>query len=181
MGLPALRHDTHGAADRRPHLRLVKPHSKASSRKRGTARSNASVFQAFVFFAVVVLLVSALGLGRVWLSVQATQASIDSSKLRREIKLEQYQGDMLEVQRSALATPSRIQAIAGGTMGMTPATSIGYLDMRGDSASHPSGTLASTKPVKRDGLSGAIATAMEVAASEARVLLVGDIGLASSR
>ena len=134
-----------------------------------------------MFFAVVVVLVSVLGLGRVWLSVQAAQASIDSGRLRREIKLEQYQGDMLEVQQSALATPSRIQAIAGGTMGMAPAVSISYLDLRGDSAPSPSDGLASAKSVPANGLSGAFARAMEVAASEARVLLVGDIGLASSK
>ena len=45
-----------------------------------------------MFFAVVVTLVCTLGLGRVWLSVQAAQASIDSTRLRRDIKLEQYQG-----------------------------------------------------------------------------------------
>ncbi len=63
-----------------------------------------------------------MGVGRVWLSVQATQASIDSTKLRQEIKSERYKGDLLEVQQSALATPSRILAIASGTMGMAPAT-----------------------------------------------------------
>ena len=41
--------------------------------------------------------------------------------------------------------------------------------------------LASAEPVPNHGLSGAFAKAMEVAASEARVLLVGDVGLASSR
>jgi len=122
-----------------------------------------------------------LGFGRVWLSVQAAQASIDSGKLRRDIKIEQYQGDMLEVQQSALATPSRIQAIAGGTMGMAPAASVSYLDLRGDSAPNPSATLASAKPVPSDGLSGTLAKAMDVAAGEARVLLVGDVGLSSSR
>ncbi len=88
---------------------------------------------------------------------------------------------MLEVQQSALATPSRIQAIAGGTMGMAPAASVSYLDLRGDSAPDSVGTLASAKAVPSSGLSGALAQAMEVAASEARVLLVGDVGLASSR
>jgi len=64
---------------------------------------------------------------------------------------------------------------------MTPAASVSYLDMRGDSAPNPSGARESAKSVPKDGLSGAFAKAMEVAASEARVLLVGDIGLASSR
>jgi len=182
MGLPALRHDAHVAEIRRPHLRVVKSASKSpSTSKRRSTYTNASVFQAFVFFAVVVVLVSVLGLGRVWLSVQAAQASIDSSKLRRDIKLEQYQGDMLEVQQSALATPSRIQAIAGGTMGMAPAVSVSYLDLRDDAAHNPSPALASAKHAPGEGLSGTFAKAMEVAAGEARVLLVGDVGLSSSR
>jgi cell division protein FtsL len=181
MGVPALRHEPHAPVSRRPHLRVVKPQAKQPARKRSLKTSNAAAFQSFVFFAVVVGLVCALGLGRVWLSVQAAQASIDSAKLRRDIKIEQYQGDMLEVQQSALATPSRIQAIAGGTMGMAPAVSVSYLDLRGDSASNPAGKVASAKPAPATGLSGAFASAMEVAASEARVLLVGDVGLASSR
>jgi cell division protein FtsL len=181
MGLPALQHDTHTAAARRPHLRVVRPQPKSSSRKRRAAQTHAAVLQYFVFFAVVVVLVTVLGLGRVWLSVQAAQASIDSGRLRRDIKLEQYQGDMLEVQESALATPSRIQAIAGATMDMAPAASVSYLDLRGEPASNPAGGLASANPVPNAGLSGAFAQAMEVAASEARVLLVGDVGLASSR
>jgi cell division protein FtsL len=178
--MPALQLDVHATPARRPHLRVVKPQS-TTARKQTARRTNAAVLQNFVFFAVVVVLVATLGLGRVWLSVQAAQASIDSGKLRRDIKLEQYQGDMLEVQQSALATPSRIQAIAGGTMGMAPAASVSYLDLRGDSTPDPAGTLASAKIVPNSGLSGAFAQAMEVAASEARVLLVGDVGLASSR
>jgi len=145
------------------------------------AHTNASVFQAYVFFAVVVALVCTLGLGRVWLSVQAAQASIDSTKLRRDIKLEQYQGDMLEVQQSALATPSRIQAIAGGTMGMAPAASVSYLDLRDTSAPPPKDIVAASAAAPGSGFAGALGKVMEAAASEARVLLVGDVGLASSR
>lgn len=180
MGMPAVRHEPVVAPARRPHLRVVSP-QKQASRKPSAARTHESVFQAYIFFAVVVVLVAVLGLGRVWLSVQAAQASIDSAKLRRDIKLEQYQGDMLEVQESALATPSRIQAIAGGTMGMAPAATVSYLDLREPAASNPVVAPASPPSRSNAGLSGALAKAMEVAASEAHVLLVGDVGLASSR
>ena len=181
MGLPALKHEANIAAVRRPHLRVVRARKSSSAPGRRSALTNASALQMFVFFAVVVVLVTALGLGRVWLSVQAAQASIDSGKLRREIKLAQYEGDVLEVQQSALATPSRIQAIAGGSMGMAPAVSISYLDLRGESAPDPAGMHRSAESASDNGLSGALAKAMELAASEARVLLVGDVGLASSR
>lgn len=181
MGLPALKHEPPARA-RRPHLRVVRE-QKRSVRPRQSTQTNASAFQAYVFFAVIVSLVCVLGLGRVWLSVQAAQASIDSSRLRRDIKLEQYQGDMLEVQQSALATPSRIQAIAGGTMGMAPAASVSYLDVRQrPTGSAGSGGGVAGRPVaSASGFSAALEKVMEVAASEARVLLVGDVGLASSR
>jgi cell division protein FtsL len=185
MGMPALRYDPPAPAPRTPHLRVVKPSTRArtsaSSRPsaRPHARSNASVFQAFVFFAVVVALVSTLGLGRVWMSVQATQASIDSANLRRDIKLEQYQGDVLEVQQSALATPSRVQAIAEGSMGMAAAKSVSYLDLRDLSTSQPARPIVAAAP-RAAGVSGVVATALQAAASEARVLLVGDVGLSSS-
>lgn len=180
MGLPALKHEQPAQRAHRPHLRVVKPHGAPSRRPRQSARTNASVFQLYVFFAVVVALVCTLGLGRVWLSVQAAQASIDSTRLRREIKLEQYQGDMLEVQQSALATPSRIQAIAGTTMGMAPAASVSYLDVR-ESPAPGHGAAQASAEAAPTGLSKTLAKIMEVAASEARVLLVGDVGLASSR
>ena len=178
MGMPALRYDTPAPAPRRSHLRVVPPQSRPRTAARPRARSNASVFQAFVFFAVVVTLVSALGLGRVWLSVQATQASIDSAKLANDIKLQQYEGDVLEVQESALVNPSRVQAIATGSMGMAPATSVTYLDLR-DLSTTTSHSLVAAAP-RAAGVSGVVATALQAAASEARVLLVGDVGLSSS-
>jgi cell division protein FtsL len=161
----------------RPHLRVVRPQRKASSSKRRRV-SHAAAYQTFVFFAVAVAVIALLGLGRVWLSVQATQASIDSSKLRQEIKSERYLGDLLEVQQSALATPSRILAIATGTLGMAPATSVTYLRFTGSET-------AQTVPVVEgsDGARGGsfMERAMDIAAGEAQVLLVGDVGLSSSR
>ncbi len=179
MGLPALKHDAHVSRTRRPHLRVVKPRANSSAGKRRAPQTHARVMQNFVFFAVVVVLMAVLGLGRVWLSVQAAQASIDSGKLRREIKLEQYQGDMLEVQQSALATPSRIQAIAGRAMGMRPGGKVSYLDLREIEGTGATAAVAESESESAG--SGALSKAMEVAAGEARVLLVGDVGLASSR
>ena len=86
---------------------------------------------------------------------------------------------MLEVRQSALATPSRVQAIATCTMGMATAKSISYLDLRDLSARHPDRPLAVAAP-HVGGVSGVMATALQAAASEARVLLVGDVGLTSS-
>jgi cell division protein FtsL len=175
MGLPALRHDSH-TASARPNLRVVRPQRKASSSKRRRV-SHAAAYQAFVFFAVAVAVMATLGIGRVWLSVQAAQASIDSTKLRQQIKSERYQGDLLEVQQSALATPSRILTIASGTLGMAPATSVTYLRLKGDDVPKEA-PVADT--AQKSGAS-IVERAMDIAAGEAQVLLVGDVGLASAR
>jgi cell division protein FtsL len=176
MGLPALRHDSQ-TASARPHLRLVRPKSRSSSAKRRGV-SHAAAYQAFVFFAVAVAVIALLGVGRVWLSVQATQASIDSTKLRQEIKNERYKGDLLEVQQSALATPSRILAIATGTLGMAPATSVTYLRLADTATAKAAPAASGATSNRRVGL---VERAMDIAAGEAQVLLVGDVGLSSSR
>jgi cell division protein FtsL len=176
MGLPALRHESH-TATARPHLRVVAPAKKTSASKRRRV-SHAAAYQGFVFFAVAVAAIALLGMGRVWLSVQATQASIDSTNLRQQIKNERYRGDLLEVQQSALATPSRILAIASGSLGMAPATSVTYLRLKRNEVTPA--TAVSTGPAAKRGV-GILERAMDIAAGEAQVLLVGDVGLASSR
>ena len=124
MGLPAIRHERPAPRARRPHLRVVeRAQPKAACRRSATARAE-SARGAFRSFAILMTLVVALGMGRVWLSVQATEASTRSSELRTEIKNARYQGDMLEVRQSALGSPSRIRAIASQTMGMTPARKV---------------------------------------------------------
>jgi cell division protein FtsL len=156
---------------------VVRPQSKKAPASRRRRVSHAAAYQAFVFFAVSVLAVATLGVGRVWLSVQATQASIDSTRLRQEIKNERYRGDLLEVQQSALATPSRILAIANGTLDMAPATSVTYLRLTGDG-------IAQTQPADgptREPKVGMLERAMDIAAGEAQVLLVGDVGLSTTR
>ena len=185
MGMPALRHAGSTVTHQRPRLSLVKPGTRnsvpvrATRPKVGVGRAHTAAREAFVFFGIVVAAVALLGVGRVWLSVQAAQASMDSTNIRREIKLERYVGDMLEIQQSALATPSRIQAIAGTTMGMAPAKSVSYLDMRESGAAD-----AHSKPTDQASANrsaGLLARVVEVAADEAQTLLVGDVGLASSK
>ena len=110
MGLPAVRLDS-PSRGRRPHLRVVKPSTarEGASRKRSAAARAAAARGAFRSFAILMTLVVALGMGRVWLSVLATEASMAASELRSEIKAARYQGDMLEVRQSALGSPSRIR------------------------------------------------------------------------
>jgi cell division protein FtsL len=126
-----------------------------------------------------VTVVALLGVGRVWLSVKAAQASIESGKLQTAIKAARYEGDMLEIQESALATPSRIQAVAVGTMGMAPATSISYLRLPDAKAAQMPAAYSSDPTVSQGPT--VLEKVMQVAAGEAQMLLVGDVGLASSK
>jgi cell division protein FtsL len=178
MGAAALKHEARPAT-RRPHLRVVDS-APTRSPKRSAAAAHAAARQAFVFFAVIVCVAAALGVGRVWLSVQAAQASIDCGKLQTAIKAARYEGDMLEIQQSALATPSRIQAEAVGTMGMAPATSVSYLRLEPG----PSGEVRvaeSSAAHDSEARQAVLDDLVGMVAAEARMLLVGDAGLASSK
>jgi len=177
MGLPAVKHEGRSARSQAPRLRLVKPQSRKPVR-RSACETAARAQQNYRIFACLLVVVALLGVGRVWLSVQAAEASIDSSRLRADIKNERYEGDMLEVRQSALGSPSRIRSIAGAAFDMAPAANVTYLDLSGpDTASKA----PSTRTASRSGFEGVVAAAMDLAAGEAQVLLVGDVGLASTR
>jgi hypothetical protein len=128
------------------------------------------------------VLVVALGMGRVWLSVKAAEASMRSSELRSAIKNARYQGDMLEVRQSALGSPSRIRAIASQTMGMAPARRMATINIAPKPGAAPAPSAKG--PVAAAGTAGVdrtIKSLMDLTAGEAQVLLVGDVGLASSK
>jgi cell division protein FtsL len=160
----------------RVQLRLmprVAPRGRTASRSRAcVARQNC------VLFAVAVTVLALLGVGRIWLSVEAAQASLRSTELKKSIKSERYRGDMLEVRQSALGSPSRIRTIAGRAMNMAPATSVTYLDLTGEqSEPQPS----SEERAGGRSVGAVLGTLLDLTAGEAQVLLVGDVGLASAR
>lgn len=178
MGLPAVKHEARASRSPRPRLRLVPPASRGPVRRKSCSTAAAQAQQTYRMFASVLIVVALLGVGRVWLSVQAAEASIDSSRLRADIKSQRYEGDMLEVRQSALGSPSRIRAIAGAAFDMAPASKVTYLDLSApDAAAKPRPARTSSL----SGLEGVVAAAMDLAAGEAQVLLVGDVGLASTR
>jgi len=144
-----------------------------------------------------VTVVTVIGVGRVALTAAAAQTSMDSSKLRKEIKAARYEGDMLEVQQSALAAPSRVRKLAGADLALGEPKSVCYLGLDGAAvcepkakpkAKKPAPTAAkrSAGPAKRaqaapKGVDALVQTVIDVAAGEAQLLLVGDVGIASSR
>ncbi|NTW27741.1 MAG: cell division protein FtsL [Coriobacteriia bacterium] len=134
----------------------------------------------YTSFVLLVALVALLGMGRVWLSASAAKASIEVTSLQSQIKAAQNEGDILEVRKSSLATPSRIQAVASTAMGMASAASSTYLDL----ANVPTVASLKTPSVAAAGTTGSafsrmLEKAVNMAAGEAHQLLVGDVGLAS--
>jgi cell division protein FtsL len=130
-------------------------------------------------FATLVAVVSALGVARIWVSVRAIEASFEANQLRADIRSERYEGDMLEVRQSALGSPSRIREIAGRAMDMAPANQVTYLQLRepAKSESRVSRAGVADIPVLRK----LVAAFKELTAGEAEMLLVGDVGLTSTR
>jgi len=177
MGLPALRHEA--KARKAPsHLRVVRPAPRRGS-KADTRAQMLAARRNFRLFATLMTVVAALGVARVSLSVAATEASLEASRLRADIKSERYEGDMLEVRQSALGSPHRIQTIAGKAMDMAPAKSITYLDLTGEA--RPARKSPKDTPAGPSGLQRTLASVLDLTAGEAQVLLVGDVGLASAR
>lgn len=183
MGVPALKIQ-HESRHARPALRIVR-RGACTKRQR---RPHADVGKEMFTLACVILAGLALfGLGRVMLASRATEASIRSSALREEIKAEQLAGDLLEIDKSSLAVPSRIENIAGNSMQMSEAVSVEYMELSLDTESESvadAGSAAETNASQavpaEDDQPGVLASVLEMAAGEAQVLLVGDVGLASS-
>jgi tripartite-type tricarboxylate transporter receptor subunit TctC len=119
-------------------------------------------------------------MGRVWLSVQATAASLEATRLRESIKYERYKGDMLEVRQSALGSPDRIRTIAGAAMNMAPAGKVTYLDLS-DGERACATPAASRVSAAGEDLGDVVSQVLNLTAGEAQVLLVGDVGLAATR
>lgn len=184
MGLPALKHEPAMTRSHtsRPSLRSV---PAPGARKRPVCSPEVAAARRFRSFAVVVAVIALLGMGRVWLSVQAAESSLRSGELRHAIKAARYEGDMLEIRLSALASPSRIEAVAGSSMGMTEAREVAYIDISTpDDGDTDSGEKADVQSAARDRgtpMNRVVADALDLAATEAQILLVGDVGLASTR
>lgn len=186
MGLPALKHEPAMTRSHtsRPSLRSV-PAPSANRKKRPACSPEVAAARRFRSFAVVVAVIALLGMGRVWLSVQAAESSLRSGELRHAIKAARYEGDMLEIRLSALASPSRIEAVAGSSMGMTEAREVAYIDIsspeRGEADTGGNTDAQSAARDRGTPMNRVVADALDLAATEAQILLVGDVGLASTR
>jgi hypothetical protein len=145
-------------------------------------------------FALVCAVTALFGLTRVSLAAKIAEASVDAGRLRQEIKTERLVTDQLEIERSVLASPARLQSIATVSMRMSEPAEVCYLSLPGSGGSgdvlHAGATAsddagraraAEALPDGEATLDWMLAAVMDMAAGEAEVLLVGDVGLASSR
>jgi cell division protein FtsL len=118
----------------------------------------------------------AAGVMRVSLAASAAEASIDAWELRADLKAERLESRVLEADRSSLAAPSRIEAVASQTLNMTRPAQVSYLQLPSAPAQEGEEPAA---PDKQGGK--VLATLVDLAASEAHVMLVGDVGLGASQ
>jgi len=165
---------------RRPALLLGREERGSSNRRK--SRSAAARARRLFYVSLVVMILAALfGLGRVMLTARAAESSYQADRLACDIKAERLEGDLLEVDMSALTTPSRIEQIAGETMRMAEASEIDYLCLPKEPVRANSPLDADGETVADGSLASLFASVMQMTAGEAQVLLVGDVGLASSR
>ena len=195
MGLPALKHDA-PVQRARPHLATV-PSGARGPVERASARGQAAATlrhrELFTAFAVAAVLLSLLGVARVAVTARAAATSIESARIRKAIKAERLEGDLLEIQQSSLATPGRIQEIAGTTMRMSEAGGVCYIQLDGTEVCVPSAATTSVATAEtvgagahragpRSGMHpGVVTSVLRAALGEAQLLLLGDVALASSR
>jgi len=189
MGLPALKREAEPGRVR-PHLAPVASGTSSRSQRTSSRKQAAAGLkqrELFTAFAVALVLLSALGIARIAVTARAAATSIESSQLRKQIKAERLKGDLLEIQQSTLATPGRIQEIAGSTMRMSEAGRVCYIQLDGTEQCVPA--KAKTPGASGDGSPGVasktrpglVTTVLRAALGEAQLLLLGDVALASSR
>ncbi len=161
----------------RGHLRLV-PDATTTTRRRAASRRRGSSKEIFRICCAAMLVLACMGMVRIGLAVQAEEAAIDAVSLREDIRSEELMGKSLEADASALKALSRIEAIAGSALNMAKAEKVTYLDIpSGGKSDVPSAVRSSRSAAS--GMTGVVSRVMDLAAGEAQVLLVGDVGLSS--
>lgn len=195
MGVAARKYDTStsttGTGRARLHL-VPSPANPSPRAARGEARARARAEETharavFTTFAVVLAFVVLLGGVRVMLITNAAEASLSEDRIQASIKQQRAEADQLEVDRSALSTPSRIADIASSTMRMGEPKSVRYISMPHVSVTAQPGTSGQSASTQEAAaaptgiLSSVVGAVIDLSAGEAQSLLVGDLGLAGSR
>ena len=170
----AARRLAHTAAPARPALRLVAtPGRHPRSRRRTLGVAHIAL--------VCCVIIGVSGFARVALAAQAAEAAVDAWGLRDALRVERQTARSLEADRSSLAAPSRIEALACETLNMDRPVEVCYLELpAAESADVPDEPAAAPESGGAPGDAQGptlLATLVDLAADEAQALLVGDMGL----
>lgn len=187
MGQPARKIEPRTPAKRGGHLRVVRRAKIRAASPRGrSARFEAQMRTLFMSAVVVLVAAAGLGLVRVAVIARAAEMTINANLLLTDIKAQRVEAGQLEVDRSSLSTPSRLESIASVSMGMARPVSVRYIKMPTASTPAPvSGPMgangASSAPAATDAIGGLLGALVDMSAGEAQSLLLGDVGLAGAR
>lgn len=124
MGAPARVQDRKQERVGTPDLRVLR-----GTPKRTRVRDAATVSSISIAIVICFVALTIFGLGRIWLSSQATQAVIQSSQIKSELREARALSDELEIKHSFLSRSDRIRAYAQGTLLMGPAENVGHIDL----------------------------------------------------
>lgn len=135
--------------------------------------------------AVSLTILALSGVVRIALVAQATEANLNAWTLRSQLDAEEQTARNLEADVSALADPARIEQLASETLNMSRPDQVSYITIPGtavasaqtDDVTGSAGDMATGEADD----SGLVATLLDLAACEAQVMLVGDMGLGSGQ
>ncbi|MCL5887301.1 MAG: hypothetical protein M1617_03230 [Actinobacteria bacterium] len=157
----------------------------------------------FIIVSAFMVIVAILGVGRITIMAKAAEVTFETARLSAAIREEQIETEALELLRSSLVSPSRIESIAVGSMNMIRAEEVSFFAMplpdcptylaslesvadssEGGGAAVGAGVATgdSVDVAERQGVGARVlGSVMELAAGEAHALLLGDVGLVSMR
>lgn len=166
------------APERRPSLRVV----PKDGRRVAPRRSSAAVLRRALAVSFAILALS--GVVRITLATQATEANLNAWALRSQLDAEEQTTRDLEADVSALADPARIEQLASETLKMGRPDQVSYITIAGTAAPAGAESITGAAANVASGTSDSddlVATLLDLAACEAQVMLVGDMGLGSGQ
>jgi hypothetical protein len=146
----------------------------------------ASCRTTFRLFMIGLFAVSAFGMARVTLSAQAAATSVAAMKIKAELRAATEEAESLELDRGALAQPSRIES-AAATLQMGRPANVRYIALPKALAVPAAGAAAGREASSTtalhvpDQLKGVLDAAARITANEVQVLLASGSGLGMGR
>jgi cell division protein FtsL len=179
-----IEHDSHRQSGHARAVPVTPRAARQPARARTCTRGRAAARLRAAFTTCVACLVAltVVGLVRVAIIARAAEMTMNESTLAKRIKSQRIEADLLEIDASSLATPSRIEEIAGATMRMGRPASVRYISLpETDEAAAQAAAVEPEGATAASTMVAVIGALADMSAGEAQTLLVGDVGLAGSR